>query len=89
MDFKNYLHPFSNMDDMLHAIQIIKRLLNVKEKNFREIAQCINECLPNNTNITEEDIKIFIDKLISYESFYPQTFFENYENIDQEITNHR
>ena len=88
MDFKNYLLPFSNMDNMLHAIQIIKRLLNVKEKNF-EIAQCINECLPNNTNITEEDIKIFIDKLINYESFYPQTFFENYENIDQEITNHR
>lgn len=87
MNFEEYLRPFLNMDMMLHATQIIKRLMNTKEKNFLEIAQAINSCLL--LNLSSQDVATFIDKINSYQSWYPNSFFKDFDEIDKKITSYR
>ena len=88
MDSKNllvkYLHPFDNINNVLKACLIVKKIYCKTKNNFFEINQILKQF---DIQISDHETLNFIDKIQLYPLYYPYEFISNIDQFNKELFN--
>lgn len=80
----DYLMPFKNINDFLKSIAIINKIYSTKTNNIDQVRDIIKHLLI--IQLTNQEIKSFIQKITIYKDHYPLEAMANMELFNEEIT---
>jgi hypothetical protein len=79
------IKPFQNMTQFISAMQIVNATFCIKKKNFDQVTEIINKVI--GTDIPNQLISQFIEKLTVYPSKFGFEFFQNHQTLNNKLKN--
>ncbi len=79
--FRNIIHPFTKINDLLKAIYIAKKLYSEALDNIEQISNAFKELLK--ISLSFSSIKNFIILINNYENDYPVDLLLNFDKFKQ------